>query len=260
MSTSRVSVSRLGTRALPPRRPKETKPSRVRQISRVRPTLAPRRVPRNPVAGKRDGVDMFATATTSCAATSMRWGRPDARPVSAANAVSAAAWLYPAGSAQRTGARSGSPVQYRLPLAAMMPRSVARHDARGPSSPKGVRLTQTASGASAGDRSQAPGKPGVSSTTAARPSSSANAGSSAPVTGSRTARWVHASKRWGRARSGSPPGPSGRTTSAPRSARIRPAIAPGSPVRSATSVPASSVCGVPDAVPDTGVTVLTARG
>ena len=44
-ATSFVISSRLATRALPPRRPNDTKPSRVGQISRVRPMLAPRREP-----------------------------------------------------------------------------------------------------------------------------------------------------------------------------------------------------------------------
>ena len=46
-STWALSVSRLGMRALPPRRPKLTQPSAQGQISRVRPMLAPRRRPRS---------------------------------------------------------------------------------------------------------------------------------------------------------------------------------------------------------------------
>ena len=45
VSTRRVRISRLATRALPPRSPKLTKPSRVGQISRVRPMFAPRARP-----------------------------------------------------------------------------------------------------------------------------------------------------------------------------------------------------------------------
>ena len=92
VSTSPVRVSRLARRALPPRRPKLTKPSRVGQISRVLPMFAPRRTPRNPVRGNVAGVAMLATAITSCIDTSICCGRPLASPVSAANAVSAAAW------------------------------------------------------------------------------------------------------------------------------------------------------------------------
>ena len=182
VSTRRVRVSRLGTRALPPRSPKLTNPSRVGQISRVRPMFAPRRMPRNPVCGKRAGVAMFATSTTSCIETSTRCGRPLASPVSAANAVSAPTCAYPDGSVHRTGSRSGSPVQYMLPLAAMTPRSDARQSARGPVSPNGVTLTQTAAGASAGSSVHAPGKPGVSMTMSASARSSSSAGSSGPET------------------------------------------------------------------------------
>ena len=49
-----------------------------------------------------------------------------------------------------------------------------------------------------------------------------------------------ARKRWGSARNACPPGGSTSTTSAPKSARIRPAIAAGSPARSTTRVPARS--------------------
>ena len=53
--------------------------------------------------------------------------------VSAANAASGPVCAYAVGSVQRTGARSGSPVQYMFPVAAITPRSEARHAARGPS-------------------------------------------------------------------------------------------------------------------------------
>ena len=87
-ATRRVMSVKLGTRALPPRSPKDTNPSFVGQISRVRPMLAPRRTPRNPVWGKRAGVPMFATKTVSCMERSTRWGWAVQRAVKAANAAS----------------------------------------------------------------------------------------------------------------------------------------------------------------------------
>ena len=75
-TTSFVTVSRLATRALPPRSPNDTKPSSAGQISRVRPMFAPRRLPRLPVFGKFAGATMFATSTTSCIDTSTRCGTP----------------------------------------------------------------------------------------------------------------------------------------------------------------------------------------
>ena len=46
--------------------PNDTKPSRVGQISRVRPMLAPRRRPRSPVRKNCPGETMLATITVSC--------------------------------------------------------------------------------------------------------------------------------------------------------------------------------------------------
>ena len=68
-----------GSRRAPCRRAARSSRSRrgVGQISRVRPMFAPRRAPRNPVSGKRAGVAMFATNTTSCIDTSTICGRPD---------------------------------------------------------------------------------------------------------------------------------------------------------------------------------------
>jgi hypothetical protein len=197
----RVSVSRLGTRALPPRRPNDTQPSLHGQISRVRPMLAPRRAPRSPVFGNDASPTMFETNTTSCIDTSTRCGAPDASAVSTANAVSAPTCAYPDGSLQRTGGRSGSPVAYMFPLDAMTPRSEARQPARGPVRPKGVTLTQIASGARAGSSSSAPGKPDVSITASAVLSSSSRRGSSAPSTTTLVLPAPQARKRRGRARS-----------------------------------------------------------
>ena len=69
--------SRLGTRALPPRSPKDTKPSFVGQISRVRPMLAPRRAPRKPVCWNRAGrAHVGAEHGLLHRDRSTRWGRP----------------------------------------------------------------------------------------------------------------------------------------------------------------------------------------
>ncbi len=172
-----VISSKLGIRALPPRRPNDTKPSLVGQISRVRPMFAPRRWPRSRVCGYRAGFAMFAISTTSCIDTSTRWARPVHSAVSAANAASPPVCAYAVGSVQRTGARSGSPVQNMLPLAAITPRSDARHDERGPSRPNGVMLTHTASGARAGSSCSVPARPGESNTMPASVRTASSAGS-----------------------------------------------------------------------------------
>src|SRR4051812_28801991 len=147
-SASFAIISSDATRALPPRRPNDTHPSRHGQISRVRPTFAPRRRPRFFDRAYRPAAPMFAIDTTSCIDTSTSTGRlPDASALIAANAASGAVCANAASPAQRTGGRSGSPVAHRLPEAAITPRSDARHDDRGPSAPNGVTLTQTAPGA-----------------------------------------------------------------------------------------------------------------
>src|SRR6266540_3102171 len=239
-TTSRVSVSRLGTRAFPPRSPKDTHPSLHGQISRVRPMLAPRRAPRCPVFANSASPTMLATNTTSCIETSTRSGAPEASAASTAYAVSPPTCAYPDGSLHRTGGRSGSPVAYMFPLAAITPRSDARHPERGPVRPNGVTLAQTACGAVSGSRSKAPGNPGVSMTASAVARRSARRASPGPSTSTLAFPALHARKRWGSARSGWPPRGSTNTTSAPRSPRIRPAIAAGSPARSTTRVPARS--------------------
>ena len=146
-----------------------------------------------------------------------------------------------------------------LALAAITPRSDARHCDRGPVSPKGVRLTHTDCGAVAGSTVHAPGSYGVSRTTSARANNLVKVGSSTPATGTTRVRCVQAVYRYGSARSGSPVGGSGRTTSAPRSANMRPAIAPGAAVRSSTTMPSSSGVWLGAVVPGTGVSVLTTR-
>ena len=251
-------VCMFATLALPPRRPKETNPSAQGQISRVMPTLAPDRLPRIWVRGKRPTWPIEAIITASWAETSTIWGRPEASAVSVATTASGPTWDQAVGSVQRTGARSGSPVQYMLPVDAITPRSVARHRARGPSDPKGVTRTHTASGARAGSISRAPGHRGVLNTTSARSSSSASRGSSGPVASKQVFPAFQAAKRSDvasgprgtTARRGSPPGGSTFTTSAPRSARIRPDMAAGSPARSTTRTPASSASS-PAPSPDT---------
>ena len=128
------------------------------------------------MCSKRAGLPMLALKTVSCIETSTTWGRPVHSAVIAASAASGPVWPYPEGSVQRTGARSGSPVQNMLALAAITPRSEARQPACGPDDPKGVTRTHTACAARAGSSTSAPGKPGVSITTSAPASSSASAG------------------------------------------------------------------------------------
>src|SRR5258708_24805460 len=110
---------------------------------------------------------MLAIDTVSCIETSTTCGRPLASAVNAAMAASGPVWAYPESSVQRTGARSGSPVTYMLPLAAITPRSVAFQPARGPVRPNGVTHTHTLCGASGTGTSIEPGQPGVVSTTSA---------------------------------------------------------------------------------------------
>ncbi len=111
-STSRAIVSSDGMRALPPRKPNETQPSFVGQISRVRPMLAPARLAWTCDRNQRPAPPMLATSTVSCIDRSTSSGRtPDASAVNAANAISGAVCAYAASPAQRTGGRSGSPVQ-----------------------------------------------------------------------------------------------------------------------------------------------------
>ena len=189
--------------------------------------------------------------TASCADTSTCWGRPDASAVSAAIAASGPTWAQPVGSVHRTGGRSGSPVQYMLPVDAMTPRSPAFQPACGPVQPNGVTETHTACGATAGSTSSAPGHPGVSSTMSASCSSSTSRASAGPSTTIDRSPAFHATKRsetpsdpnGGTVRSGSPPFGSILTTSAPRSAKMRPVMAAGSPARSTTRTPDNSaVC------------------
>ena len=125
-ATSRVMVCMLATRALPPRRPKDTNPSPHGQISRVIPTLAPERLPRFLVRGKRPTCPIEAIITASWAETSTTWGRPEASALKVATTASGPTWDHAVGSVHRTGARSGSPVQYMFPVDAITPRSVAR--------------------------------------------------------------------------------------------------------------------------------------
>src|SRR5438876_11154319 len=97
--------------------------------------LAPRRDPRTPLLAKLEIATMFAVTTTSGMETSTRCATPENNAVSAANAASPPVCAYPDGCVQRTGARSGSPVEYILPLEARTPRSDARQAERGPLRP-----------------------------------------------------------------------------------------------------------------------------
>ena len=157
----------------------------------------------------------------------MCWGRPAARPVSAANAISGPPWATDAGHAGRTGARSASPVAYMFPDDAMTPRSDARHVALGPSRPNGVTSTQTARGAALRSTSGTPGSNGVHKTTSADASNDGRSSSSAVVLPSPQA----AARRWSMYL-----GPT-TVTAAPSSANRRPATCTGSLPISTTTVP-----------------------
>ena len=233
--SSSVSCPRLRARALPPRRPNDTKPSRVGQISRVRPMFAPRRWPAEArlsgtpaIAHVRDEHDLLHRAASTPRAAGA--ARPTARSAPRTRPRRRCA-RSPTARCTRTGARSGSPVQYMFPLAAITPRSDARQAARGPSSAERRDAAPTPRAARAsGSTVHAPGKPGVSITMSASASSASRRGSSGPST--TTLRLPGAPRGpvgGASARSGSPSGGSTSTTSAPRSASIRPAMAAGSP-------------------------------
>src|SRR5580658_1215082 len=155
------------------------------------------------------------------------------------------------GSVHRTGARSWSPVQYMFPVDAMTPRSPAFHPAFGPVSPNEVTLTQTVWAAVPGSTVRAPGHRGVARTMSAPARSSARTGSSVepisttvfPAFHTVNRNDVPSGPKGPTFRSGSPPGGSTLVTSAPRSARIRPVMAAGSPARSTTRTPARRVSG-----------------
>ncbi len=165
-------------------------------------------------------------------------------------AVSGPTCAQAVGSVQRTGGLSGSPVQYMFPVEAMTPRSVAFHADRGPSSPNGVTETHTALGAAPGSTAIEPGHPGVSMTASACSRSSVRRGSSGPSTSIVVSPVFHTANRkdvpsvsapdGGTRRRGSPPFGSTFTTVAPRSARMRPVIAAGSPARLTTRSPCRS--------------------
>ena len=140
--------------------------------------LAPRRVPRNPVVGKRARRSPCSRRTRPPASTRRRAaGGPTPSAVSAANAVSGPACAYPDGSVQRTGGRSGSPVAVHV--------AARGHDAEVGRPPAGARAVEPerrdadphrAGRDAPGRASSAPGKPGVSITTSAAASSSSSAG------------------------------------------------------------------------------------
>ena len=238
--TSLVRISRLGIRALPPRRPNDTKPSSVGQISRVRPMLAPRRLPRAPVSAKPATATMFATSTTSCIDTSTRCGKPVASAVIAANAASGPECAYAVGSVHRIGARSGSPVVYMFPDAAIAPRSDTSQPARGPSLPSGEIRTHTASGARAGSTRERSGESDLVDHDVGAGEQLVERGVVGGERDHLLARVPGAGRRC--VGNGSPAGGTTRTTSAPRSPSTRAARAPVSPPRSSTRKPSSRRC------------------
>ena len=145
------------------------------------PHARPRALALLPVFGDRPTWPMDAIITASWAETSTTWGRPEANALGRPPRPRGPTCDQAVGSVQRTGARSGSPVQYMFPVEAITPRSLARHRHRGPSAPNGVTWTQTAPGARAGSTSRAPGQPGVSSTMSAPAEQLVQAGVVGPV-------------------------------------------------------------------------------
>ena len=185
---------------------------------------------------------MLATNTASCIDTSTRWGRP----------------VQSAVSRRERGFGPGVRVAGRLGAAHRRPVGVAGaehvgaggHDAEvrtrasptaGPVAPNGRDAhPHRVRRPSPGSTSSVPGKPGVSMTTSA----SARSATERRVVGAlrrRRCACPRSTQRSGRvrARSGCPSGGSTRTTSAPRSARMRPVSAAGSPARSTTRTPSS---------------------
>ena len=177
---ARVMVCRFFTRALPPRRPKETKPSAQGQISRVTPMLAPDRFPRIPFFGKRPAWPMEAIITASWAETSTTWGRPEASPVRAAMAASGPTWDQPVGSRAAHRGPVGVAGAVHVPGRGHHP-EVARLPARpGPVTTEGGDVDpDRVRGRVDGSTSRPPGQPGVARTTSASASSAASRGSDA---------------------------------------------------------------------------------
>ena len=85
-------------------------------------------VPRSPVCGKRAGAPCWRRARPPASRRRRAAARPlHERGQRRERGFAARCARTPVGSVQRTGARSGSPVQYMFPLAAITPRSDARH-------------------------------------------------------------------------------------------------------------------------------------
>src|SRR5512132_3834583 len=137
------------------------------------------------------------------------------------------------GSVVRTGASPGSPASQRLPLAAVTSRSDAGTSASGPVAPNGVMVTTTSFDAACAGSTTSRG----CSTTSATCSSASRVAASSGATTTLllfALSAIHMSPRSASARSpmnggtrrtGSPAGGSAFTTSAPRSARVRPQCA-----------------------------------
>src|SRR5581483_10041679 len=178
-----------------------------------------------------------------CPDTSTCWPRPVRRRAKTASSAPAAAYIPvqngDCGRLVRTGAPPGSPASHRQPLDAVT-------SARGPEAPYGVIVTTTRRGsARAGSTTIA----GWSTTSAPRTSASRVAASPGARTTLRLFAFsaIHRRPRsrsarsptyGGTRRTGSPSGGSAFTTSAPRSARVRPQCATAAAPH--TSFPTSS--------------------
>ena len=153
----------------------------------------------------------------------------------------------PSARVHRTGARSGSPVQYMFPVDAITPRSPAFQPRPGPVGAEGGdTFTHTAPGAAGGIGVDGAGPPGVAmhdvgprqqrgERAGRRPSRAST--SDFPALHTTWRSDVPSGPKGGTRRNGSPPGGSTFVTSAPRSARIRPVMAAGSPAMSTTRDP-----------------------
>ena len=200
----------------------------------------------------------------ACAEVSTRWPRPVVPRARYARSVPIAAYI-PAqngdcGSVVRTGGLPGSPASDSAPLAAVTSRSDAGAEASGPSDPYGV--TDVWMSRSFQDaRRSAPmpsrsSSPGGSDSTRTSAVSTSRRSTSCPPGWARsrvTPRLLafsashqkprsgpgRSATKGGRARAPSPAGGSTFTTSAPRSARIRPHCALQPSASSMTRMPAS---------------------
>src|SRR5438309_1170764 len=192
----------------------------------------------------------------ACADTSTRCAVGDWSATSAPSAPYMPLQYGDCGCVVLTGGRPSSPASHRLPLAAVTSRSEAGRPESGPSWPKGVIETTIVSRTSSSSPSPRSLPGGKDSTTMravatsrvnrARPSDDARSQVTprlftfAASHGMERSLFSTSPTNGGCTRSASPPGGSTFTTSAPRSARMRPHTAPLRSARSRTRQPPRS--------------------